>query len=64
LLAAGVEVVEGVCESEIRRQLGSWVLAHHAHEILRRARTDPALDLDELAQLYAVDPASIAALLR
>jgi diaminohydroxyphosphoribosylaminopyrimidine deaminase/5-amino-6-(5-phosphoribosylamino)uracil reductase len=35
---AGTEVVEGVCEREVRRQLGTWVLAHHPHEPARRAR--------------------------
>jgi diaminohydroxyphosphoribosylaminopyrimidine deaminase/5-amino-6-(5-phosphoribosylamino)uracil reductase len=35
---AGVEVIEGVCEGEVRRQLGSWVLHYHPHDPLRRAR--------------------------
>jgi diaminohydroxyphosphoribosylaminopyrimidine deaminase/5-amino-6-(5-phosphoribosylamino)uracil reductase len=35
---AGVEVIEGVCEDEVRRQLGRWVLHYHPHEPLRRAR--------------------------
>jgi diaminohydroxyphosphoribosylaminopyrimidine deaminase / 5-amino-6-(5-phosphoribosylamino)uracil reductase len=35
---AGVDVIEGVCERLVRRQLGAWVLAHHRHEPERRAR--------------------------
>jgi diaminohydroxyphosphoribosylaminopyrimidine deaminase/5-amino-6-(5-phosphoribosylamino)uracil reductase len=38
LREAGVEVIEGVCEDEVRRQLGRWVLHYHPHEPLRRAR--------------------------
>jgi diaminohydroxyphosphoribosylaminopyrimidine deaminase/5-amino-6-(5-phosphoribosylamino)uracil reductase len=34
---AGIEVIEGVCERDVRRQLGSWVFAYHPHEPLRRA---------------------------
>jgi diaminohydroxyphosphoribosylaminopyrimidine deaminase/5-amino-6-(5-phosphoribosylamino)uracil reductase len=36
---AGIEVIEGVCEDEVRRQLGSWVLTYHPHEPIRRARS-------------------------
>jgi len=58
----GVEVVEGVCEREVRRQLGGWVLAFHPHEPLRRARALAASHTREaliavLAETYAVDPA-------
>ena len=35
---AGIEVIEGVCEREVRHQLAPWVLAQHPHEPLRRAR--------------------------
>jgi diaminohydroxyphosphoribosylaminopyrimidine deaminase/5-amino-6-(5-phosphoribosylamino)uracil reductase len=57
---AGVEVVEAVCEREIRRQLGDWVLAFHPHEPRRRAR---ALEVtlgsrervEALAEIYAID---------
>src|SRR5262249_37164482 len=35
---AGIQVIEGVCEDEVRRQLGSWVLRYHPHEPIRRAR--------------------------
>src|SRR5262249_2138163 len=38
LRAAGIEVIEGVCEDEVRRQLGGWVLRYHLHEPIRRAR--------------------------
>ncbi len=34
----GIEVVEGVCEEEVRRQLGRWVLTFHPHEAVSRAR--------------------------
>jgi diaminohydroxyphosphoribosylaminopyrimidine deaminase/5-amino-6-(5-phosphoribosylamino)uracil reductase len=57
---AGIEVVEGVCERAVRRQLGSWVFTYHPHEPLRRAR-DLALTLARddlraaLADIYGVD---------
>ena len=35
---AGLAVIEGVCEAEVRQQLGSWVLHYHPHEPERRAR--------------------------
>jgi diaminohydroxyphosphoribosylaminopyrimidine deaminase / 5-amino-6-(5-phosphoribosylamino)uracil reductase len=59
---AGVAVIEGVCEREVRRQLGVWVLAYHPHEPLRRARSlaevhSPREIVRILADLYAVDPA-------
>jgi diaminohydroxyphosphoribosylaminopyrimidine deaminase/5-amino-6-(5-phosphoribosylamino)uracil reductase len=59
---AGVEVVEGVCEREVRRQLGAWVLAYHPHEPRRRARAlatslAPREIAAILADLYAVDAA-------
>jgi diaminohydroxyphosphoribosylaminopyrimidine deaminase/5-amino-6-(5-phosphoribosylamino)uracil reductase len=64
LREAGVEVVEGVCESEVRRQLGAWVLEQHPDELLRRARTLPAEQrVARLADLYAVKAARIEALL-
>jgi diaminohydroxyphosphoribosylaminopyrimidine deaminase / 5-amino-6-(5-phosphoribosylamino)uracil reductase len=43
LQEAGIEVIEGVCEEEVRRQLGSWVLHHHPHEPRRRAQALRAL---------------------
>lgn len=33
LQEGGLEVVEGVLEDEVRRQLGAWVRAHHPHEL-------------------------------
>jgi diaminohydroxyphosphoribosylaminopyrimidine deaminase/5-amino-6-(5-phosphoribosylamino)uracil reductase len=53
---ANVEVIEGVCESEVRRQLGLWVLAQHPHEPLRRAGTLPEQErVARLAEAYGVD---------
>ena len=57
---AGIEVIEGVCEREVRRQLGSWVLIHHPHEPLRRARAlssthEAGAIALALAEIYAVD---------
>lgn len=55
LRRAGVEVVEGVCEAEVRRQLGPWVLAHHPHDVARRAQgLAPADAAARLAPLYDV----------
>lgn len=31
LRAAGLEVIEGVCEEEVRLQLRDWVRVHHPH---------------------------------
>jgi diaminohydroxyphosphoribosylaminopyrimidine deaminase/5-amino-6-(5-phosphoribosylamino)uracil reductase len=60
LREGGVEVVEGVCEREVRRQLGVWVLETHPHEPRRRARDlVRSLSSEEvvatLADLYDVD---------
>jgi diaminohydroxyphosphoribosylaminopyrimidine deaminase/5-amino-6-(5-phosphoribosylamino)uracil reductase len=49
---AGIEVIEGICEAQIRRQLGIWVLTYHPHDVVRRARS---LDRAALAETYAVD---------
>lgn len=58
---AGVEVVEGVREEEIRRQLGSWIVRYHPHEPLGRARSMGLLDREEIARTlaatYAIDHA-------
>lgn len=63
LRAAGVEVVEGVCEPEVRRQLGAWVLAQHPHDVLRRARDLPADQrIVRLTEIYAVDRSRLEAL--
>jgi diaminohydroxyphosphoribosylaminopyrimidine deaminase / 5-amino-6-(5-phosphoribosylamino)uracil reductase len=62
---AGVEVIEGVCELEIRRQLGVWVLQHHPHDVQKRAgdfaEGERAL---RLAELYGVDAERILGLLK
>ena len=64
LREAGVEVIEGVCEAEIRRQLGPWILEHHPHDLLRRAQTlSGAEPRAELAERYGVDRERIEALL-
>jgi diaminohydroxyphosphoribosylaminopyrimidine deaminase/5-amino-6-(5-phosphoribosylamino)uracil reductase len=57
---AGVEVIEGVCEREVRRQLGEWVLAYHPHEPRRRAGVlaaslAPDALVEALMDLYGVD---------
>lgn len=62
LRSGGVGVLERVCEREVRRQLGSWVLAYHPHEPRRRARQmATALGRVELvaalADIYAIEPA-------
>ncbi len=59
---AGIEVIEGVCEEDVRRQLGAWVLAHHRHEPIRRARElGKTLAPDDvaaaIAAIYAIDSA-------
>jgi diaminohydroxyphosphoribosylaminopyrimidine deaminase/5-amino-6-(5-phosphoribosylamino)uracil reductase len=59
-----IEVSEGVCEADVRRQLGPWVIEHHPHEPLRRAQAlHQEQRLAQLAQVYGVDPGQIAALL-
>ncbi len=60
LTDAGIEVIEGICERDVRRQLGSWVFAYHPHEPLRRAR-ELAITLSRddlraaLAEIYGLD---------
>ena len=66
---AGLEVIEGVCEREVRRQLGGWVFDYHPHEPRRRAlqllRTGAPLDvIAELTDLYAVDRSRAEAIVR
>src|SRR6478736_2447374 len=61
---AGVEVIEGVREAEVRQQLGLWVLEHHPHEALNRAQMLPVHErMAKLAETYGVEPARIRALL-
>ena len=57
---ANIEVIEGICERDVRRQLGRWVLTHHPHEPRRRAMSLSASHpTEELIQLirdaYAID---------
>ncbi len=64
LRAAGVEVIESVCEAEVRRQLGQWIILQHPHELLRRAQTLPEADrLDRLCAIYGVDRGQLQPLL-
>jgi diaminohydroxyphosphoribosylaminopyrimidine deaminase/5-amino-6-(5-phosphoribosylamino)uracil reductase len=61
---AGVQVLEGVCEPQIRRQLGIWVIEHHPHEPLLRADAMPRhQQVAWLAELYGVEPSRVVALL-
>jgi diaminohydroxyphosphoribosylaminopyrimidine deaminase/5-amino-6-(5-phosphoribosylamino)uracil reductase len=61
---AGVDVIEGICEVEVRRQLGSWVFERHPHEPLRRALIFPEeRRVEQLAEIYGVDWAKVEALL-
>lgn len=69
LQEAGIDVVEGVREAEVRRQLGPWVLQFHSHEVVRRARSlveiDPAAEvIAHLADVYGVAPAEVERVLR
>jgi diaminohydroxyphosphoribosylaminopyrimidine deaminase/5-amino-6-(5-phosphoribosylamino)uracil reductase len=62
LQRAGIEVVEGVCEDEVRKQLGAWVFAHHPHEPKRRALA-LQLSAEAVAEVYAVSVERVRALL-
>ena len=42
LRSAGVHVIERVCEAEVMRQLGHWVLSRHPHAMLTRVQQLPA----------------------
>jgi diaminohydroxyphosphoribosylaminopyrimidine deaminase/5-amino-6-(5-phosphoribosylamino)uracil reductase len=61
LQRAGIEVVEAVCEREVRRQLGAWVFTYHPHEPARWVRSlgdpAPADVVNRLVDRYAVDRA-------
>jgi len=64
LRTAGVEVIEGVCEPDVRRQLGLWVLEQHPYEPLHRALTLPERErVSLLAEIYGVDCDRIEAFL-
>lgn len=61
---AGVDVVEGVCDADVRLQLGTWVLERHPHEPLHRAQAWPEHDrVERLAHAYGVSRARAEALL-
>lgn len=69
LREAGLQVVEGVCEREVRHQLASWVLREHPHEPRRRARALLAIPgaqragvVRQLAELYGIDSPAAEAL--
>jgi diaminohydroxyphosphoribosylaminopyrimidine deaminase / 5-amino-6-(5-phosphoribosylamino)uracil reductase len=69
LRSGGIEVIEGVCEDEVRRQLGRWVLTYHPHEPSARARalldTHARADVVALlASTYGVDASDVEALVR
>jgi diaminohydroxyphosphoribosylaminopyrimidine deaminase / 5-amino-6-(5-phosphoribosylamino)uracil reductase len=56
LREAGVDVIEGIREADIRRQLGTWVLEQHPYEPLRRAQALPDDErVARLAEVYGVD---------
>jgi diaminohydroxyphosphoribosylaminopyrimidine deaminase/5-amino-6-(5-phosphoribosylamino)uracil reductase len=64
LRQAGVEVIEGIYEAQIRRQLGLWIIEHHPHDLLRRAQAlTEEQRVARLAEVYGVDPARIRTLL-
>lgn len=67
LVDAGIEVLEGVCEAEVRRQLGVWVVEHHLHEPIRRAREIVGVRGRDgleaaLQDIYAIDAKAAAAI--
>lgn len=63
LRESGIDVIEGICEVDVRRQLGSWVLEQHPHEPMRRAQTLPEeQQIDQLATIYGVDRERVEAL--
>ncbi len=65
LQAAGVEVIEGVCEDQVRRQLGAWVVEHHPQDVLNRAANQASGNrVAQLADMYQVDPLRIETLLQ
>jgi diaminohydroxyphosphoribosylaminopyrimidine deaminase/5-amino-6-(5-phosphoribosylamino)uracil reductase len=70
LQQAGVQVVQGVCERDVRRQLGEWILTRHPHEPIRRARSlvkelvGWREVVETLVDLYATDAARAEAIVR
>jgi diaminohydroxyphosphoribosylaminopyrimidine deaminase / 5-amino-6-(5-phosphoribosylamino)uracil reductase len=62
---AGIEVIESVCEHQVRRQLGPWIVDQHPHEPRRRARALPdEYRVPRLAEIYDVSESRITQLLR
>ena len=69
LRAAGVEVMEGVCERDVRLQLAPWILAQHPGEIVRFTRSleselTPSVRLQRLQARYGLATAELERLLR
>jgi diaminohydroxyphosphoribosylaminopyrimidine deaminase/5-amino-6-(5-phosphoribosylamino)uracil reductase len=67
LREGGIEVIEGVCEGEVRHQLGRWVLTYHPHEPTQRARAlldthAPADLVALLASIYGVEASEVEAI--
>jgi diaminohydroxyphosphoribosylaminopyrimidine deaminase / 5-amino-6-(5-phosphoribosylamino)uracil reductase len=64
----GVEVVEGVCDREVWRQLGSWILHHHPQALSREAASleglSPTERLTYLSEKYGVAVAALASVLQ
>lgn len=64
LQEAGIKVNEGVCEEEVRRQLGPWVIQFHPHDVLTRTRQlatthNQASVITLLAHIYGVSEARV-----
>jgi len=65
LREAGVEVIEGICEAEVRRQLGLWVLDQHPHDAVRRVQDVPEQQRTaRLVEIYGVAESLVEALFR
>jgi diaminohydroxyphosphoribosylaminopyrimidine deaminase / 5-amino-6-(5-phosphoribosylamino)uracil reductase len=61
---AGLEVVEGVCDREVRLQLGAWILQYHPHEVAKYAESLASEQrLAALGERYGVEPALVEAAL-
>lgn len=64
LREAGVQVIEGILEPEVRRQLGLWVVEHHPHDVRLRLQTFSKREqIARTAEIYGVEQARIQALL-
>lgn len=64
LQEADIQVTEGVCEEEVRRQLGPWVVEFHPHDVMSRGgelahSQDHHTLVGILAQTYGVTAAQI-----